>query len=131
MIRVQVGSSSFYCESAEEAVKVHRLLSDESNRRMVPVAQALVSALAKHSNGHSQHSFATTFVKTLAPHSGKQLSSDELAKIIGTRSVAGVGPKLAQIRKLLAREDVPLESYITKVVSDGGGPARWDIARVP
>lgn len=131
MIRIQHGNTTFGCDTPEEAIKLHKLLSAEYSAGNKQIATALVSMfVGPKANGNGKESFALQFSKKLAPHSGKRYNSVELAKIVEAKNVNGLGPKLVQIRKMLATESRSLDSYISKI-SDSNGATFWDIPKIP
>lgn len=72
---------------------------------------------------------AQGFLKKLTPHVGKELSSDEMAKIVGAKSSNGLGPKMHQLRRVLADENVTLEDFVVRNKPDPAGPTSWKIVK--
>jgi hypothetical protein len=118
MVKVEIGGTTFFCDSADEAVRIHRL------------ANAGVSAPTQQATAVRRPSgMGRAFLKKIEPHVGKEVSSEELAKIIGAKSKAGLGPKLFQLRKNLADDNVVLDDFIVKKKLDAMSPTSWMIAK--
>ena len=123
MVKLQIGVSTFFCDTAEEAVRIHRLVG---NGVAATQGTAAVTAHRSHSKSGQQ---SLLFLRKLTPYVGKDLSSDDMAKVAGAASATGLGPKMAQIKKRLANEGVILDDFIVRKKPDAAGPVTWSVVK--
>jgi len=93
---------SISCETAEEALKLQRLMLQRQSPQRNSAAMPAI-------NGQS---IARQFLEKLRPHDGKEVDSAQLAKIVGAETRSGVGPKLRHLRAALEHESISLDSYL-------------------
>lgn len=120
MVKVQIEGSIFHCDTAEEAVRIHRLVGAGSAQPNSPTSPSPTPT--KRQNGR-----AGSVLKKLAPHIGKELNSDDMAKILDAKNATGLGPKVRQLRKSLHDEGIEMDEYIERVKPDPAGPTTWKI----
>ena len=124
MIKLQIGVSTFTCDSAEEAVRIHRLVSGAMSSQ-----QATTVTTGHRITPRNGTAGGMTFIKRLGPYVGKELKSDEMAKVAGAKSAAGLGPRMAQLRKTLADDGVMLEDFIIRRKPDAASPVTWTVVK--
>jgi len=123
MIRLQIGNSIFSCDTPEEAVRIHRLAGGVGGATpQQPNASQQTSPKANGQRGRG-----LDLIKKLSPHVGKELTSEELAKIVGAKGANGLGPKIHQLRLMLEKESVVLDDYIERRKADAVSPTTWFI----
>ena len=93
---------SISCTTPEEALRLQRLILAEQP------AKARRSAAA----AEAVNTGARQFLESLKPYNGKQVNSDQIRKLTGAETTAGVGPKLRHMREALASEGINLDSYL-------------------
>jgi hypothetical protein len=121
MIKVVIGSTTFFCETPEEAVRVHRLSNSQGG--------TIVHASAKAAIKRPLRPATSAVLKKLGQNAGKDLSSDDMAKVMGAASANGLGPKIAQLRRELENDGQTIEDYIVKQKPDPMGPTTWRIVQ--
>jgi len=128
MVKLTVGGSVFSCETAEEAVKIHRMLAQpESAGIAVKTQTGVFTQTVNTGTFHPGKGVFVSFVKKIEPLAGKHVSSEEFAKVIGAKNPNGLGPKIAQLRKVVAHEGIQLDDYVQKTKLDPEGPTLWRI----
>ena len=125
MIKLQIGASTFICDSAEEAVRVHRLVSGAMSSQQLTTTVTTGHRITPR-NGTAG---GMMFIKRLGPYVGKELKSEEMAKVAGAKSAAGLGPRMAQIKKTLADDGVMLEDFIIRRKPDAASPVTWTVVK--
>ncbi len=126
MIRIQVGSSVFECQSATEAVQIHNLLNTVSTstaRQHVPTVANQASTKTIHKKYDNN-----AFLERLRLQDGKQLNGHEMMEVLGIASVFGVGPKLRSIAKELSNQNpkIVLDTYLT-MFKDNYNKKQWSV----
>ncbi len=129
MIKVHSGTTVFECETAEEAVRIHKLLVGGAGVAVTASPQA-----AEHGNGATGAANkliapAKAFLKKLDSYAGQKLDVAGMVKLTGVKSQNGIGPRISQYRRALEEEHIALDSYFTKIKPPEGGPATWLIHR--
>lgn len=112
MIRVQVGSTVFECQSASEAVQVHNLLNATAASTLRHNTQPPVTALTKKTTKDYDYD---GFIARLKLENGKKLNGHQMKDVLGIDSVHGVGPKIRSITKglLNLNPQIVLDTYMT------------------
>jgi hypothetical protein len=93
---------SISCTTLEEALRVQQSILNNQPakaRRSTAAAEAVNTG-------------ARQFLESLKPHHGKQVNSEQIRKLTGADTTAGVGPKLRHMRTALASEGISLDSYL-------------------
>jgi hypothetical protein len=124
MVKLQIGNSTFICDTAEEAVRIHRLAGGGNGIAAPSPASGSHVARQPASTGRTK-----VLLKKLGPHVGKDLTSEELAKIVGAKTL-GLGPMMHQLRRNLAKDGIEMDDFILKVKPDPDSPASWKILKV-
>jgi len=74
----------------------------------------------------NRESSAQKFIQTLEQYSGKEIGSEQLAKIVGVDSAAAVGPKIRHLRAAFEKEDLSLADYLESS-KEGRAPTVWKV----
>jgi hypothetical protein len=126
MVKVQIGNSTFICDTAEEAVRIHKLASSGGSG---PVSHASPANHRPATNGRAQ-AVMRKLTPKLTPFVGKEVSSEEMAKLIGAKGPSGLGPKMHQLRRTLANESILIDDFIVKKEKqEPREPTAWKILK--
>lgn len=74
---------------------------------------------------NGEHSFDEV-IRALATHSGKRVTSEQLAKVLGLDVPTALGPKLRHLRAALEQEGLSLDNYVVSK-KEGRGPRMWSV----
>ena len=124
MVKLQIGASVFFCDTAEEAVRIHRLVGSNG-----VAVQTHIPAEPVRASTNEQRRTVQLILKKLEPLAGKVLNSEEMAKVIGAKGTNGLGPKMHQMRKLFTIEGSALDDFVVKHKPDPLGPTSWIIQK--
>jgi hypothetical protein len=124
-VKVQIGNSTFFCDTPEEAVKIHSLAGNGGGTPMQATVVEGSSSLAhKQDDGTAQ-----LFLKKLSPYAGQEVNSEEMAKIVGAKDLSGLGPKMRQLRASFDSANLVLDHFIVKRKPDAATPTSWHISK--
>lgn len=90
---------SITCDTVEEALRLQRQI----------VARQQLQTRATHVNAETS---AQSFLDKLKPFENRQINSEQLRKLTGTESAAGLGPKLRHLKNAFGYEGLDLESVL-------------------
>ncbi len=113
MITVKIGATTFICDTASEAVNIHRLVANVPVAAASPPTSVQPATITKRPV--AGNSFATDFLDTIKRYGGHTLDSNKMKDILGIASVQGVGPRLNSVRKALeaSKPQILLNDYLT------------------
>lgn len=125
MVKLQIGASTFVCETAEEAVRIHHLLGVNGGAPLQGSAMDEPPGLGRRlEDGATQ-----IILKKLAPYAGQEVNSEEMVKILEAKNLSGLGPKMRQLRASFESANMVFDHYIVKRKPDASTPTTWLIAK--
>lgn len=129
-IKVQIDNTTFYCDTAQEAILLHELAQPKTSVRAVATHKSYGIKLPG-SDMSDDTKEAKAFLRKLMPNEGSELSAEEMAKILDTKPT-GVGPRLSRMKRLLASMSptLDIDDFVTRYAVSGGGSV-WVVSEVP
>lgn len=117
MIKVEIGDTIFYCDSACEAADLATLMGRKNGVYRKNVPKSLVKE-----NGEM-----SSFVQKIKDLPSTSVTSETLCEALGLESVNGLGPKMRGYAKRFEQAyDQPLKSVLESVIKPGQ-PTVWKI----
>ena len=110
MIKVEIGETVFFCDSAREAAELATLMGRKNgvHRRNIQKSSA-------DENGE-----ISSFVKKIKDLPSTSVSSESLCEALGLESVNGLGPKIRGYSKRFEQVyNQPLKSVLESVIKPG------------
>ena len=110
---------SIECSSADEALELQRKIQERGAKAQRQQVKEQQPTLFAQANGqHSQNEL----IKKLLAHRGTDITSGQMAPMIGAKSVSGVGPKLYFLKKA-----IPELANILDEQRDDRGVVTWRV----
>lgn len=128
-IKVHSGNTVFECETPEDAVRIHKLLNGGVGNTIAAAAQPIKQGDSAVSSPSKLLAPAKAFLKKLDNYAGQKLDVAGMVKLTGVKHQNGIGPRMAQYRRVLGEENIDLENYFTKMKPAEGGDPTWLIHR--
>jgi hypothetical protein len=122
MVKLQIGASTFFCETAEEAYRIHRM---DAGASPTVTTGGVPARASQNGNGGLGHKF----LKKLEPLVGQHLSSEKFMEVVNAKSTYALGPVLRRIRESLESEGLAFENYVSKEKPDADTPTSWVILK--
>lgn len=108
MIKVQIGETIFSCDTAKEAIEIHRLAQQaqesSTNHGRPRLSRPLSPAIPQPELDELK-----AFMEKLLPLRGEEVTAEELAKALGAEHSRGLGPLMAKIDRTVKKVPLDLE----------------------
>jgi hypothetical protein len=115
--------------SLQEALELQGLILARQQEAK-PLVRKRVLLRGERANGeHSSNEVvraAHDAIGALAAHSGKKITSDQLAKVLGLDTPTAIGPKMRHLRAALKQEGLSLDDYL-QGKKEGRNPRMWSV----
>jgi hypothetical protein len=128
-IKVHSGNTVFECETPEDAVRIHKLLNGGAGDPVTAPLQPVKQGNTGVGSTSKLVAPAKAFLKKLDNYAGQKLDVAGMVKLTGVKHQNGIGPRMAQYRRVLGEENIALDNYFTKIKPEEGGDSTWLIHR--
>jgi hypothetical protein len=125
MIEVKYGGVTLICGTAQEAVEVAKALAGSTASATTKIAPRKRAITAPWHREYDE------FLIALSELPNGQVDTERLARVLGVKSIQGLGPRLVGLNASFAKLHPPrrVEEFITKEGASGA-PLTWSIDRL-